>query len=553
VSNAKRSAAVIRFCFRSHLPGDESVIASSQNRAHVYRHRAVAGVKWTTLSTALSTACYLLQTVVLARLLEPRDFGLMAMAAVVISIAMAYVDMGLSSAIVQRQHCSENELSSLYWLNVFAGLLVCGAILAISPLIGHFYREPRVTRIVQLCSLTFVIAPIGQQYQLLLQKELLFRPLALIEVVGRSVGTTVAIGLALGGSGVYSLVFGQLAASACSSLLLMLRGHRIYKPRVHFAWADVRSYMGFGLYQMGERAINTVHDNLDKLIIGAWLHAEALGLYNFAWNLATLPINRINPILTRTAFPFFSRLQDDSALLSRGYFKLLRMLSIVNFPLFLGLCGVSTLAVPAIFGDKWIPAVPLVQVFCLFAVGYSIGNPIGSLVLAKGRADLGFWWNVGISAIQAIAVALAAWRGGVMGVAVTLLVLQILYFPASYYFLVRPVIGPCWRRYVASVTPALISALIMLGTLKAILWLFPALTHARYAGLALMVVLGALVYLLAALLLLRNDLRDLVALILRRQPSEDRPAQETASYAASGENNRVVLGGAGGQACPDGK
>jgi lipopolysaccharide exporter len=528
------------------------VNASPQHRAHIYKSRAISGVKWTTASTALSTGFYLLQTVVLARLLEPRDFGLMAMAVVAISIAMAYVDMGLSSAVVQRQHCSENELSSLYWLNILAGILVFSVIFVLSPVIAHFFHEPRVTRLIQLCALTFVIAPIGQQYQLLLQKELLFQPLAIIEVVGRGSGTAVAIGLALAGTGVYSLVFGQLTTSAFSSLLLMLRGHRIYRPRLHFAWADVQSYMGFGLYQMGERAINTLHDNLDKIIIGAWLHAEALGFYNFAWNLATLPISRISPILTRTAFPLFSRLQEDTALLSRGYFRLLRLLSIVSFPLFMGLCGVASLGVPAVFGDKWIPAIPLVQIFCLFAIGYSIGNPIGSLVLAKGRADLGFWWNVVVSAIQAIAIALSAWRGGVLGVAWTLLVLQILYFPGAYYFLVRPVLGRCWRQYVASVAPALIASLVMLGTLKVALFLFPALAHARYWGLALMISLGCIVYFLAGFALFRGDLRDLVALALRRERNSAEQ-QENYLSPASGPNGSIVFANAGVPGLPDDK
>jgi O-antigen/teichoic acid export membrane protein len=499
------------------------VTADAHHRAQTYKRRAVSGVKWAGASSLLSTGFYLLQSIVLARLLEPRDFGLMAMAAVVISMALAYVDMGLSSAIVQRQHCTENELSSLYWLNIFAGLAVFAVIFAIAPIIARFYHEPRVIRVVQLSALTFVIAPVGAQYQLLLQKELLFRPLAAIEVISRGVGTVVAIVLAVMGKGVYALVFGQLTTSACNSLLLMRRGHRIYKPRRHFAWADVRSYLGFGLYQLGERAINTLHDNLDKMIIGFWLGAEMLGFYNFAWNLATLPISRINPILTRTAFPLFSRLQEDSALLSRGYFKLVRLVSLVNFPMFFGLCAMSGWFVPAVFGQKWEHAVPLIQVFCLFACGYAIGNPIGSLVLAKGRADLGFWWNAGIAIIQAIAVALSAWLGGALAVAVTLLALQVIYFPASYHFMVKPVLGRCWRQYALASIPALVSSLIMFGALRAALLLFPHRSAHSYWGLALLIALGGLVYLAVVFGLFGKETRELLKMILHRGPSPAAP------------------------------
>jgi O-antigen/teichoic acid export membrane protein len=490
---------------------------SPQQRAHAYKGRAISGVKWTTLSTALSTGFYVVQTVVLARLLEPRDFGLMAMAMVVISVAIAYVDMGLSSAIIQRQHCTENELSSLYWLNILAGLVVFVVVFLLAPVIAGFYREPRVTHLVQLCALMFVIAPIGQQYQMLLQKELLFRPLATIEVCSRAVGTVVAIGAAVMGAGVYSLVVGQLTVSSSASLLLMLRGHRIYRPRLHFARSDVRGYLRFGLYQMGERGINTLHDNLDKLIIGFWLGAESLGYYNFAWNLALMPVSRINPILTRTAFPLFSRLQDDLAVLKSGYLKLLRLISIINFPLFFGLCALAPLAVPAIFGQKWLPAVTLLQVFCLVGAIYSTGNPVGSLILARGRADLGFWWNASIFVVQAIALALSAWLGGVMTVALTLLVLQILYFPAGYHFLVRTAVGPCWRQYISSVAPAFACSVLMLGAVSAALHVLLRWKMDRYLALALLVSLGAAIYGLAAFALQGSEIRNLVKIVLHRE------------------------------------
>jgi len=493
------------------------MMTAAQTRAQVYKGRAVAGVKWTGASSALATGFYLLQSIVLARLLEPRDFGLMAMATVIISVAMAYADMGLSSAIVQRQHCTEDELSSLYWLNIFCGLIVFGAVLALAPLMALFYHEPKVARLIQLCALTFVIAPVGQQYQLLLQKELLFRPLAIIEVSARGVGAVVAIAAAMAGIGVYSLVFGQLAASVSSTALLVFRGHRIYRPHLHFAWSNVRSYLGFGLYQMGERGINTLHDNLDKLIIGYWLGAGTLGYYNFAWNLATLPISRISPILTRTAFPLFSRLQDDAVLLRRGYLKLLRLISITNFPLFLGLCAIAPLAVPAIFGEKWLPAVSLIQVFCFVAVGYSTGNPVGSLVLAKGRADLGFWWNVIAFATQALALALGAWLGGAMTVAVALLAMQVIFYPAAYAFMVRPVLGPCWREYVMSVAPALACSLVMLAAVKAVWLILPQAKSSWHLDLAVLIALGGAVYILSAFAVLGKDIRALIRLTLRRE------------------------------------
>src|SRR5262249_9473738 len=155
-------------------------------------------------------------------------------------------------------------------------------------------------------------------------------------------------------------------------------------------------------------------------------------------------------------------------------------------------------------------------------------NPIGSLVLAKGRADLGFWWNAGISIIQAIAVALSAWLGGALAGAGTFLALQVIYFPATYHFLVKPVLGRCWRQYALASVPALVSSLIMFGSLRAALLLFPHRSAHSYWGLAALIALGAIIYLAAAFTLFGKETRDLVKMILHRGTPAPAPSTATA-------------------------
>jgi O-antigen/teichoic acid export membrane protein len=216
-------------------------------------------------------------------------------------------------------------------------------------------------------------------------------------------------------------------------------------------------------------------------------------------------------------------LQDDLALLRAGYLKLLRIISIINFPLFLGLCAVAPLAVPLIFGEKWTPAVPLVQILALVGVFYSTGNPAGSLVLARGRADLGFWWQVWAFVGQSIAIALSAWLGNLVTVALTLLGLQLLLFTAGYLFLLKPLLGRFWRQYLSAFLPSLGCSLLMLLVLEVLLPRLPLHGTARYFSLGLLVALGGLIYLASALAFQPRQVREMFQMLVRRSHKEPQP------------------------------
>src|SRR2546425_4957634 len=284
---------------------------------------AVSGAKWTTLSTLVHTGLQFAQLAILARFLSPEDFGLMAMLMVVIGFAQSYADMGVSNAIIHRQDVTPDQLSSLYWLNLFAGGAVFVVLFLATPLVTAFDRESRLTALMHWSILVFLITPVGQQFQILLQKELRFKALALCEIVSRFLGFLIAVVTAWRGAGVYALIWGALASAAGLSLGLLVAGGPLHRPRLRFCVADTRGFLGFGAYQMGERSINYFNNNLDKLILGRLLGADALGYYNLAWNLVIQPVARINPILTRIAFPVFARLQNQPEALRNGYLRIL--------------------------------------------------------------------------------------------------------------------------------------------------------------------------------------------------------------------------------------
>ena len=252
----------------------------------------------------------------------------------------------------------------------------------------------------------------------------------------------------------------------------------------------------------------------DQLVVGAVLGPTALGYYSLAWNLVIQPVAKVNPVFTRVAFPLFAKVQNESLRLQRGYMAQLWVVMLLNAPLLIGFAAIAGAVVPLIFGEKWLPAVPLVQALAFVALLQTMSNPIGSLLLALGRADLGFRWNLGRLCIQVPALYLAARLGGLEAAALSVLGLQVLYAIAGYRFLVRALLGPCLRSYLHSVLPPLGRA----GVMGALVWLAAdAIAAPLVVTVLLAVTSGVVIYVGLTIVFDRKRLRELKPLLVGRE------------------------------------
>ena len=466
---------------------------------------AIAGVKWTGYSTVITTVLQFVQLAVLARLLSPEAFGLMAIIMLIQGFSQAYADMGISNAIIHHQNTTEEQLSSLYWLNIIAGIIVFLCIFLVAPFITNYYKEPQLLELIHLAALSFIITPWGQQFQILLQKNLEFRVISIIEIIAVAAGTSTAIGAAFMGQGVYSIIFGMLVTTITRSVLLVGIGWKRWKPQFTLKINELQGYLGFGLYQMGEKSINYFNSRLDQILIGAFVGIQALGFYNLAFNLVIYPSSKINPIITRVAFPVFAKMQNNQKQLKEGYLLILKIISFINFPILCGLAVVAPLLIPLIFGEQWTGSVILVQILSFVALLRSQGNPIGSLLLAKGRADLGFKWNAFLMVSQTIGVITGLGFGGVVGVAWSLLLLQVTYAVLNYLFLVRPLINPSVMEYCLSLLPALAFSFFMVMGV----YFIPTLTNLTHpVTLLLQVFIGIIIYSILNLLFNKDQIKS---------------------------------------------
>lgn len=403
------------------------------------RRAAIRGGQWTTVGTAAVTTLQLIKLAVLARFLSPEEFGLMAIVMVVVGFSQAFSDMGISNAIIHRQEITAIQLSSLYWLNIFSGMVLTGIVIALAPLVAIFYDRPDLQLLTTVIAAVFLITAIGQQFRILCQKHMRFGTIAGITTAAELVSTGVAIYLAWRGFGVWALVFSVLIAAALNAAGFLSVGlFRHHRPLLIYRHDELKGFFSFALYQMGERSINYISANIDKILIGRMVGMGAVGFYNLAWQLIIFPLSRINPIVNMVAFPAYAKLQADPSRRERYYAASVKLLSLITIPLLVFLFFYADQIVLLAFGPGWGQTGSLVQILAIVGVAKALGNPGGALILSMGRADIGFWWNVFWASLISVGLFLALWiEPTVESAAYTLLVLSLTTGLIWHYLIAR--------------------------------------------------------------------------------------------------------------------
>ena len=401
------------------------------------REKTISGAKWSAIATVIIIGLGLVQMTVLARIIDNHQFGLLTVSLVIIALADTLSDFGIANSIIQRKEISHLELTTLYWLNVGLGIVVCVAVFLLSDLIGDLLNNPDLAPLIKTLSLAFVVIPHGQQFRALMQKELEFNKIGMIETSAVLAGFTFTVVSAHFWPLAMTAILGYLVNSAVRTLLFGYFGRKIYRPGLH-SWLTADSI------------INYLNTNLSTLVLARILGAGVAGGYNLAYNVAVVPPMKLNPIITRVLFPAFAKIQDDTEKLRVNFYKLLSVVGIINFPALLGLMVVSNNFVPLVFGEKWSSIIPVLQLLCIVGLLRSVGNPIGSLLMAKARVDISFKFNVFKTFLFIPAIIIGGQMAGAIGVTLGFLLVQIINTILSYFVMIKPVLGSSYRQYILS-------------------------------------------------------------------------------------------------------
>ncbi len=414
------------------------------------KQKAINGAKWSAISSVTTIGLGLLQLALLARIIDPEQFGLLTISLVILTLVDTLSDFGLSNSVIQRKNMAETELSTLYWLNIIIGALVFIVVYSSSDYISALFHQPELVELIQTLSVAFIIIPQGQQFRALLQKELAFTEIGRTEVLAALAGFAVTLASAFISPSALCAIWGYLTMVSVRMLLFCYYGRSIYRPIFVFKLKSVSSNLRYGSYLTADNLINQLTINMPTMLLTRLLGAIAIGGYNLAYNLAVMPPAKINPILTRVLFPTFAQMQDDRPRLRHNFYKMLSIMSLLNFVALLGMIGVADNLVRSVFGERWLFIVPVLQILCVAGMMRAVNNPVGALVMAKGTVDISSKLNAFRLLLSIPVIWSGATWGGLLGATISFTALQVMTVLTNYFMLIRPILGASGKAFLAS-------------------------------------------------------------------------------------------------------
>jgi O-antigen/teichoic acid export membrane protein len=411
------------------------------------------------MTTVFSQACKFLlnlgSTVVLARILMPEDFGLVAMVTAFIGFLSLFKDMGLPEATVQKENIQSGQINSLFWLNVAISVFLVGLTVALSPLIAWLYGDSRLLAITMGLGVGFLFDGLSAQHQALLRRQMRFGLIAGVTIASQVIGIGTAIYIAIVEKSYWALVVGPVTASFIGMLGFWI--FCSWKPgRLSFR-ADMRAMVRFGSYLTASNMVVYASRNVDDVLLGKFVGATELGFYSRAYRLLMTPISELNYPISAVVIPALSRLQDDPARYRAYFLRAMGTTVLFGIPSVFFSFVCADLVIAIVLGDKWLEAVPIFRVLAPAALFGTLSAAGAWVFIPLGRTDRRFKAVLGYG-ILVVASFVIGLRWGTMGVAAAY---SISYCVLSFPFLAYAFHGTplslfdlstvVWRPFLASV------------------------------------------------------------------------------------------------------
>jgi PST family polysaccharide transporter len=477
-----------------------------------FRQQVASGLAWTLIGTWGRQAIDLVVFMILARLLVPEDFGLVALALVFIQFAQLIVDQGMGDALVQRREVTPIQVDTAFWVAVATGTLLTVALFLLSGPIAGGLDAPGLGPILQALSPLFLVAALTTIQIALLRRALAFRSLSLRALVASAGGGVVGVALALGGAGVWALVAQQLASTLLS--VLTLWWVTPWRPSLHASRAEFGGLFRFGIHIVGGDVITYLSRNVDRFLVGAVLGPALLGFYVVGYRILTATQAILVQVTRKMTFPVFSRLQEDPERMRRAYLRVTRAAAAVILPGYVALAIVAPELVVVLFGAGWERSGAVSAVLLLIGPVVSVQALSVALLNAVGHPEVGFRFRV-LTTVLTVAAFAVTVRFGIVAVAAAFVVPAYLLLPVNLawvqrYAGIRAGEYLVNMRGVALATAAM--AAVMLGLRLALGDAEPAIV------LATLLPTGAAVFLAGLWLLDRGLIRDVLQLAAQATP-----------------------------------
>lgn len=344
------------------------------------------GLFWSSVERFSNQGVQFVFSIILARLLSPSDYGIIAMVTIFFAVAQSFVDSGFSNALVRKTDRVEEDLSTCFYFNIGVGIIAYIVLFLIAPLVANFYSQPILSPIIRITGLGVILNSLCVVQQALFTIKIDFKSQAKITLSATVISGIVGIILAYQGYGIWALVWQGVASSIVRMGLLWLMSK--WRPRTGFSKSSFNYLFGYGSKLLASGLLDTIYNNIYPIVIGKFYNPAQLGNYSRALGWAQLPSANITSILQRVTFPVLSAIQDDTLRLQNSYRRLLKLSAFIVFPLMMGLAAIASPLIRVILTAKWDGCVLYLQILCFALMLYPIHAINLNLLQVKGRSDI---------------------------------------------------------------------------------------------------------------------------------------------------------------------
>lgn len=350
------------------------------------KQKTISGLLWSFIDDIAKVGIIFVSGIILARLLTPREYGLIGMTTIFIAISQSFIDSGFKQALIRKKDCTQTDFSTVFYFNLLVSILFYLVLFIFSEFIGKFFNEPQLGAILRVLGLGLIINALALVQQTQLTKNINFRLQTWISIISSLVSGAIGIYMAFTGYGVWSLVASTLSRSFVVLLLLWL--WRDWRPSWVFSWASFKEMFAFGSRLLISGLINTIYQNVYNLIIGKYFSAADLGYYTQAQTFRNLPSQHLTSVIQRVSYPVLATLQDDKQRLKATYRKLIQSTMLITFVLMLGMVAVAEPLMITLVGEQWRPSIGYLQLLCIVGMFYPLHAINLNMLQVQGRSDL---------------------------------------------------------------------------------------------------------------------------------------------------------------------
>lgn len=396
-------------------------------------------------------------SIILARLLMPSDYGLIAIVTVIISILDVFVDSGLANALIQKKDADDLDFSSVFYFNIFFCFLLYTGLFFMAPLIGELYQFQQLPGVLRVLGLTMIISGVKNTQMSYVSKNMQFKKFFYATLGGTFIAAFVGIIMAYLGFGVWSIVAQYLINNLIDTIILWVCV--TWRPKMIFSFMRLKKLLSFGWKILASNLLEKVYSNIQAFIIGAKYSPTDLGLYNKGMSFPVFLVENINSSINSVLLPTMSSSQDDILVLKNMTRRSIKISTYILAPMMIGLFFVASPIIRLLLTDKWLPCVPYLRVFCIVYLLYPIQSVNMNAILAKGRSDIYLKTEM-IKKIIGVITLIIAMRIGVIAIAYSLLLVGIVSVLINAY-LNSGILNYKIREQLADILPNMLLALGM--------------------------------------------------------------------------------------------